>query len=976
MRLQTGSRLPRGLAVCALLAGLAGVRPAPAQVSSATAAFGQVVSLGGGPSDIVLDELRGRLYLVNSNANRIDILSTSTRQVTGSIRVGTYPLSAALSTDGSLLYVTNTQSSSLSIVDLSTDSLLQNVSLPAKPEGVAVGNDGRVLITTQGSGTNNALNTLLIFDGRQATAQQVLPVLSTPPISTPSPLPAVFVGRPATPFPGKLLATPDGRFIIGMVAINQTTTSAQTTVFVYEVASGVVLQNRTVTGQSTVLALSPDASHLMAGSTLYSTGNLTVEAQLSTYNLPFYNNGTAYQAFNVAANYGGSAFSPDGNTLYSAFNQATTGSRTLAQILYVGSARNLGVRLGVKLPESIVGHMVINSEGSDIWAISESGILYLPISTLYDYPIIQVDKTQIFLAQDDCNKGIPKTAVSVTNLGTGRLTFAVPTVTTALVGQQSSGLVPATISFSMEPGRSGVVRQPGTNLFTGATSGSGAPIALVLTSPEAINIPNVIRVFMNFRQSDQRGLIFPVPGNPVPTATNNGEGLEDIVLDEARGRLYLANSSFNRVEVFDTQKLKWLAPVEVGQLPHSMAMSLDSSILYVGNTGGESISVVDLELGRLTGSIDFPPIPRNGTQAAISPSTMAMGLSGLQFIMSNGTFWRVIGNTAVPRASSAVLPTNQTITTPRAMQATPDGQYIITLAGNGNAYLYDALNDVYTTGRLLYNNPAIQSYFGPLAGAPGASYFLASGMILSSSLSVIGGAERPGTTTTTGGTTPGLPPTQTVVSAGNRNVAAVFPIDESRFIRLTTPVRQTLTTTTRDDARATLELVNIATGAVSSIGVAPENPIQSVFGTTRVNVPPRQLLMDSKGTVYAVTLSGLSVIPLNLNGTDPRPQIAAGNRAIVNSSDGTASFKPGSFITINGANLASASTADSVPLPTVLGGSCVVFNDIALPLLETAPGRISAQIPTDVRSGQNVVQVRSLATATSSDPIIVTVQKP
>ena len=77
----------------------------------------------------------------------------------------------------------------------------------------------------------------------------------------------------------------------------------------------------------------------------------------------------------------------------------------------------------------------------------------------------------MFLAVDDCNKGIARTTVNVTNAGRGRLTFSVPTVTTALVTQASSGVVPASIEFVMEPGRSGVVRQPGTNLFTVAGSG-------------------------------------------------------------------------------------------------------------------------------------------------------------------------------------------------------------------------------------------------------------------------------------------------------------------------------------------------------------------------------------------------------------------------------------------------------------------------------------------------------------------------
>jgi hypothetical protein len=473
---------------------------------------------------------------------------------------------------------------------------------------------------------------------------------------------------------------------------------------------------------------------------------------------------------------------------------------------------------------------------------------------------------------------------------------------------------------------------------------------------------------MNFRQPDQRGIIYPRP-----VSLNNSQGLHELLLDEARGRVYVSNAGYNRIDVFDTKKQKFIDPIEVGQLPHSMAMTLDGGTLYVGNTGGESISVVDLDSQKQAAQVEFPPIPRAGNQNSIQPAALAMGLSGLQFMMSNGSFWRLVGNQAIPRAANSITPV--TIPGPQYMAATPGGEFILTLAGNGNAYLYDALIDTYTAARQLYDQTPV-SYFGPVAGANTGNYFIVSGLTLNSALAVIGGSERPGQTQFGPPAAPGQAPTQTIVSAGLRNVAAVFPVDDNTFVRLTTPVRQNATAQSRDDARPTLELVDIRTGAESVVGVAPDNPVQSVFGAARVNVPSRQIVLDSKGTAYSITLSGLSVIPLSLSGTSSRPQITGGTRGIVNSADGTPNFKPGSFITINGSNLAAASTADTIPAPVVLGGSCVVFNDVAVPLLETSSGQISAQVPATTRPGQNVVQVRSLATAQSSDPLIVTVQKP
>ena len=187
-------------------------------------------------------------------------------------------------------------------------------------------------------------------------------------------------------------------------------------------------------------------------------------------------------------------------------------------------------------------------------------------------------------------------------------------------------------------------------------------------------------------------------------------------------------------------------------------------------------------------------------------------------------------------------------------------------------------------------------------------------------------------------------------------------------------MRQNITTVTRDDSRTTLEIVNLQTGEDTLAGVVPENPVVNVFGTTRFNTNPRMMVVDSAGTTaYVITLSGLSVVSLTPTGTDTRPAITTA-RGIVNSADGTPNFSPGSFITINGTNLAGAATADTIPPPTVLGGSCVTFGDIAVPLLVTSKGQIQAQVPDNLPAGTHVVEVRSLATAQASDPVVVTVR--
>jgi hypothetical protein len=974
-----------GLAVLAI--GLSGPRWASAQQSTG-ATFGDVIQLAGGtPADIVLDEQRQLLYLVGNSTSQVLVVDYTTGVVVNHIGVGKSPIAGALSMDGNFLYVTSgatpTQTASgtptLNVIDLTQGRVVQSVVLPSIPQGVEVGNDGRALISMLGTGVVSGIpqGTLAVFDRTLSAGQQLLPVTVPALPTTPAPLPATTLTRPTKIFTGSLLRTPDGQFIVGVI----TPTAASTYIFVYEVASGVVLRNRTVSGASTVLAMAPDGSRFMAGMTMYDTATLGIMAQQNNANAPFSFTG----AFNTLQNIGGSVFAPDGSTLYSAFNTAANTNPpppSLSSTLLIDNPTNLGIRLGIRLPESIVAKMVVLSDSSEAWGLSDSGVIHLPLGRLFEYPIIQPETTQVFLAYDDCNRGVATGVLKINNLGQGRLTFAVvATGNSAMVYQQSSGLAPANITFTMEPGRSGVVRQPGTNIWTGAGTSTGAPLNVTISSPQAINVPPVIRVYMNYRQSDQRGVIYPVPTtsnnspNNVGGNTSGNEGLQDIVLDEARGRVYITNSGYNRIEVFDIRKQHFVDPIAVGQLPHSMAMGTDGNTLYVGNTGGESIGIVDLNQGKVVDSVNFPPIPRNGTVALVYPRTLAMGLFGLQFVMSDGSQWKVVnGNLATVRPTDSVTPVRFAGGPAFGMLATPDNSHILTLNGNGIAYIYNSNADTYVGSRQLFTG-TIQGYYGVVGAGPAASFFLADGLILNSALTVIGGSAQPGATAIMPGPLPGLPGVTTIINTGQRNVAAVAALNANSYLRLTTPVRQNVTTATRDDSRTTLEMVNLITGELTLAGVAPENPQVNVFGTTRFNTNPRQMVVDSAGnTAYAITLSGLSVISLTPTGAETRPAIAAGARGIVNSSDGTPNIRPGSFITISGQNLATAATADTLPPPTVLGGSCVTFGDVAVPLLVTSTGQIQAQVPATLQSGTQVVAVRSLATAQASDPVMITVR--
>jgi YVTN family beta-propeller protein len=154
------------------------------------------------------------------------------------------------------------------------------------------------------------------------------------------------------------------------------------------------------------------------------------------------------------------------------------------------------------------------------------------------------------------------------------------------------------------------------------------------------------RVFQNFRNSESRGEAIAVP-----VGLSANEALEDLAIDHARQRLYIANSGLNRIEIFYIQSRQLLPPLKVGQLPPSLAMAPDGSTLYVANTGAESVSIIDLDKLQVAGSVRFPALAFNSAAALMTLSVIAAGARGAQVIMNNRTIWKIVGTEAVPRRS-------------------------------------------------------------------------------------------------------------------------------------------------------------------------------------------------------------------------------------------------------------------------------------------------------------------------------------
>lgn len=938
---------------------------------SFAATFGTVTPLTGGAVDIVLDAPRQRLYLVGV-PNKVEVYSIPQRRFLAPIAVDALPLSAAMSRDGRSLYVACHNAATVNVIDLETLGVVNRISLPSRPEGIAVGGDNRVLITTIGTGVNNAQNTLLLYDPSLTDSRNLTSLTLVPP--TPASPGTSPTGQLIQTNRSFLMTSNDGRYIIGVNIPNATTRA----VFVYEVASATMLRSRTVNNISSVLSVAPDGGKFMAGLNLFETETLAVLGQQNLANAPYPI--AAAVNFNVQQNQGGSVFSPDGRTIYSAFNIAPTQNPparpNIAQ-LQISDADNLLITMGIQMPENLSGKMVITPDGGTIFAISESGFVTIPIGQLRSQPLAMPEQLTVLLANDQCGvtANQRRAAVRVRNEGAGRLTATAQILTnvtgTAGVGgaggpgggAPGGGIVvvplpggPITIPVPPigvpiggnpnQPGNPAVVNAsptvqntntpegPVLNFgFNGANTslGSTAPTNFLVQSPEAVNIPPLVRVNQNNRDAEARGQIVPIE-----TGISVSEGLVDMVYDSTRRRIYVANSGLNRVEVFDERTGTLLAPIKVGQLPRSLALSADNSLLYVANSGSEYITLVDTQTGRATGRITLPPLPVLANVPLVYPSQVVSTQRGLLVIMNNGSLWTTVGNQLLPRASWNILGTAN-LPAPRTMAATPNGEYAIILNGNGIVYLYDAIADEIVQSRQVFTGTQLQGYYGPISAGPRGSYYVVNGTVLNQALTPISTFTAPGQVATA-------------------TIPAVTAVGNNQYARFSMPVRANATAVV--NTLPAVELVNTDTGQVLRRLNALEGPLAQVIGNQRAVIDGRTMVVDASGTnAYVLTTTGLSVVNLEPISQVDRPVVSAGGTVSLGSY--TTDIPAGGIASIFGRNFATTTAAASTsPLPTMINGVCVTLNNQPLPLYSMSPGQINVAIPFERTAGNFPLIVR------------------
>ncbi len=641
--------------------------------ASRGATFGDVTPIGGQAADIALDEGRGVLYVANFTAGRVDVLSLSDNTLRTSMHVPPGPSSLALSRDGRFLVVTHfgnvpppgSPSNALTVMDLSSGGR-QSFVLGSPPLGAAFGSDGMALVATT--------TEFLRLNPANGTTDVVDTVAGVTATSLPAPpgMPPVQIVAAA------MAASADGRWIFGLT---------DTIRFTYDVAARRIRSGSyTATPPMGPRVVSParDGSYYAAGWGVFDRG------------------GPLLAQFGNAAGLlavGSLAVDSVAGILYAQIPQAGA-DLAAPPVLWVLDADNLTVRERLLLPENLAGRAVLNAAADTVYAVSESGVVVLPVGSLASFHRLAADREDLVFAGNFCQRGVMTRTLRVTDPGGGQTSFALRTDLAGVTISPSSGRTPATVEVRIDPAAFGDRR--------GTVTGT-----LTFTSAEAVNLPAAVRILVNNRRPDERGSFTSVPGT-----------LVDLVADPGRDRFYVLRQDRNQVLVFDGSGLFQIAALRTGNTPTGMALTFDRQYLLVGHDNSQLIYVYDLDTLQPSAPVVLPGghYPRSiaaSSNAILAASRVAGGdntIDRIDLVARAGTTLPSLGVFQNVIAADTVL------------VAAPNGSSVAAISADGNVWLYDAAAGTFTVSR------KIATALTGAYAASGSGQFLVGNTLLNSSL--------------------------------------------------------------------------------------------------------------------------------------------------------------------------------------------------------------------------------------------------
>ncbi len=830
-----------------------------------TATFGTAVPIGGEATDLALDQPRGVLYIANFTANRIDRMNLATLQLETPLQVDPSPVSMSLSLDNRWLLVahydnptTGTPTNNhLTLIDLYQNTRT-TLALPEAPLAVSFGADGKAFVVTT--------TEFLLYDPGANTTTSLATIASLGPLVTPVP-PATF--PPDITF-ASISRSGDGLTIYGMGG------NAQTITFSYDVPSqtvspgGIVLNNGTLGPR--VVSLNQNGSVVMVGWVMLNQGAITNFVPQSD------------NEFSV-----GTTLFDDSRGFIYAQIPTIQGEAPVLQVL---AEDNLTVLQKLRLPENTKGKSIFNPQSSVMYSISDSGVLVLPVGFLNSMSRVTTSAPSLFFRGNFCDSSTISRTLVVTDPGGGGSAFSFKPAMAGVTVSPSSGITPATVTVTVDP-----------SAFS-ALHGTEA-VDLGLTSADAINVIDPVRVLVNHPDPNQRGTVLEVPGT-----------LADILADPIRDRYYVLRQDNNTLLVFDGANNTPITTLRTDNVPTTMAISFDNQFIYIGHNDAQTLAVYNLnDFSRLP---DVPTGAGNGDVVRSLAVTSNKIIATVQDFKGQGHIAYFDPVTLTATQPAAVGLWKNTIALGSVAIANQTGSQAMVATPDGFTYLYDAGVGDFTVSR--QDATALTGAYAATAGI-----FSAGDELLNGSLVPFLALDK------SSGQTSGM-----VFSAGAVRTGAVDA---------TSP--------------GFAERVNFSNGSAILPTLTVEAPLLPLPNGILNNFTRSLAVLPFHNSFVSLSQSGLTLLAANYDAPLPQPVVSS----VTSAADGVSGVASGGLISINGSNLSTSTVASSTtPLPTVLGNSCVLVNGAPISLLLVSSSLINAQLDNatggaatmSIRTPQNV----------------------
>lgn len=933
--------------VMALATAMGFPAPASAQI------FGSVTAIGGSASDIALDETRGVLYIADLGGSVIDVMSTSSGTIQTSINVPSlHPGALAISRDAQFLLVANYNNgattpqgtNSITLIRLGNNSS-QTFETGDPPLGVAfLGNNNIALVVTTTS--------ILTFDpvSGQTSVLGTFANLSTT-------LPAPF----AT-FPGQILETAlttsgDGNTVWGIGSAG----TGNQIIYRFDSKAGQVYATGYVSSPALLprVSVSNDGTYAMIGYSLISYNRLNPYGFLQG----------RYPTVLASTNITGSAIDSTNGIIYGQFpdsNQPTgPAPSSLTPVpgtfsgkqpaLLIMDSDNLTVHYRINIPEDMVGRAILNSAGTVLYAISESGVMTLPVGNLNQYPRVTAAQQDILITTNFCNQNNVTQALTITDPGGGHTPFSIAPAQPGVTISPASGTTPATVQVSVNP-----------EAFPGS-SGTTA-VSLQLSSNTAVNQPLPVRLLLNNPDPSQRGTVVDQPGV-----------LSDILPDPARNRFYVLRYDMNQLLVFDGTSNSLIATLRTATSPTMMSFTSDQNFMLVGHDDSQLIRVYDLNA-----MVEAPTSPIVLPGGHYARSIAQSNAATLVLVRNEGATYpcsptplsgpgmvdviNLPAQNAAPPCTLGIYQNSMPATS--VLTPSPNGSSILLASPDGTVALYSAAANTFVNSR-----KDLSSLSGAFAASSYGSYVIGSTYFDSSlvptgtigtsstvpsgfSFTGTGGYLASSAKTTGVGVIQLLPTLQSGSVSPTAMVEA--PLLPTAPAATTTSTSGTGTSGTGTSGTGTSGTGTSGTGTGTGTGTSTgtgtgTNGSGSTSAYAQTSFTRTVAPMPSAGTVVVLSTSGFTVLAANYAAAVAPPSISS----VVNAANGTSPVAPGGLISVYGQQMSPVNMATSqIPLPTALADSCLSINGSPVPLLFVSSQQINAQLPFNV-SGSSALTVHT-----------------